>query len=341
MKRGGCSGFLLFALVVSLTVGFLYVINHPAQEKTGSILPQPLPPLKSGEMPPTTQSWYERAGPSDTQILQNQGCIEAQTVPGGFVILDWGQVDASTGTYGKDDFGYYYISDGGIANLVEHYIQGLWDCRTPSTSFAVAIGMSNYNICWCPHPDASNEQDSGWYKAGQSWGNTVNTIQQYIVNHGMAGQIVADGAFDSEAGWGKASESIAVVDGYNNVTKQLFFDFGDDEGITADIPGSEVYANATQWTLQNLWYVAYGAPDDLPVPEAYWQGQIDEWEALSVWGCQHEHGPLRIIISWTQTNINYVPQQAWTQLSAAIASNQCTAPMLSSLLLSSNIDYSQ
>lgn len=338
--KSGCSGFLLFALVVSLTVGTLFLINHPSQQKSGAILPGPVPTLAPGTPPPTTQSIYEFT--TDAQMMHKQGCQEDIVAPYGLIILDWGAPRyIGGGEYGAG----YWIPQGGsgvasdseIRDAVEAFIQGVWDCRQPTTNFAIGIGVSNNGSCWyCPNPDDPNETQSGWYHAGAGWGQMVNQVQQFVTSKGMGGQIVADAADDMEVEWATFAETKAFVDGYNAVTKQLLFDFGDDSGGT----------NPSPWTVDQVWYVAYGAADDLPLPEIYGYdygsiGQATGWEQVSQWACANKKGPMRIIGTMDEApeSPSLPIGDSWKLMYHDIASATCTSPMASSLILSTNINF--
>ena len=347
MKRSGCSGFFIFALVVSLTVGTLYIINHPQQQKLGAILPGPVPTLPPGTPPPTTQSIYEFT--DDPHILHSQGCQEDKVAPYGLVILDWAapQYVPGRNEYGTTPWGGPTLTDTDIGKLVESFIQGVWDCRQPTTNFAIGIGTSNSGSCaWCPDAVDPNETQSGWYHAGEAWGNMVNQVQQFITNKGMGGQMVADGADDMEddgpPDWTNFANTKTFVDGYNVATKQLLFDFGDDTGGNTPVP---------PWTVDQIWYLAYGAPDDVPLPEIYGEGWAYGWEQVNQWACQNEHGPMRIIGTMDEAPLPYDAPgthstdpwlpigDSWKVMHQYISSDSCTSPMASSLTLSTNIDW--
>lgn len=354
-------------LIIGLVV--VVAVKMAPQQKTGPILPSPYPTPQPGIVPPVTLSWYEYT--TDAHTLQNQGCYAARGIvpqpntrnyphqgatiqniaTRGLIVLDWGQVDNSLGTPGTFDFGGQIVTDDQIAQAVENFIQGVWKCRTASTNFAIAIGLSNWGPCYCyPSGATPEEQNAGWYKSGQAWGQMVNRVEKYIQDNGMSGQLVADAADDLEedqnvypkdpdpnAHWGTAAHSVAFIDGYNQATNQLLFDFGDDEWIL-DYPTP----GHGDWVHQNLWYVAYGAKDDLPLPEIYWSGTDTAWEDLSKWACKNKGEPIRIIGVITEyPDGGWGPAYAWSRMYNAIVSDSCTAKMASSLLLATNINWAQ
>jgi hypothetical protein len=360
-SRNGCSAFSVVLIIILSVVAFhLYFPNGlptGGTDKNGSILPQPAPQLAPGAVPPTTQSIYMYT--IDPQTMHDLGCQEAKNFPYGLIILDWGAPYEFDGrNYGQvtwaDQFGRHQAaSDTQIGTIVESFIQGIWDCRTNATDFAVGIGLSNNGPCWgCPHPDDSDETKSDWYQSGKAWGTMVNAVEKFIIDHQMSGQIVADGADDIEIDdgweWGKypVAETRAFVDGYNAATKQLFFDFGDDSG------GSNLFQgeyDGVHWRAEDVWYVAYGAPDDLPLPEVYAPAQAFGWEQLSQWACgdqQAKNAPMRFVATMDEwpgkpNAEQYVSGEdpSWTTMRNDIASDSCTQPMASSLLFSTNINF--
>jgi hypothetical protein len=379
-KRGGgiiAVNLILMGFLTGLLFPNLFQ-SHPLNRKAeGNVLPFPLP--ASSGMPPVTESFYEgalfRPGlPGWTAQFALQGCTEArtsptqqvngQTVSGGLIILDWGQIDASLGPYGTYDFRGNIITNDQIAEAVKAFITSLWTCRTHRLDFDIAIGLSNYGPCFCNDPDDPIETQSGWYKAGVAWARLVNDVESFVVSHHMANELIVDGADDLEEGivfdpgwdqyksWGTAYHSIAFVDGYDSATDQLLYNFGDDEGISADIPGSENYNAAlnlwnqrmphggSDWTRQNLWYIAYGAKNVLPVPEIYYQPMATyDWEPLSIWACKNKGGPILFIAVINEYPFYHsaTPQDEWRYMTDALNSNACTRPMLAKLLFITHI----
>ena len=125
--------------------------------------------------------------------------------------------------------------------------------------------------------------------------------------------------------WANFKLTSSLVNGYNSVTRHLYFDFGDDS------PG--------WWTNEQVWYVAYGAPDDLPLPEIFYKADaVKDWEVLSVWACNHEGGPINFkgTISEFVSHTNSAAQ-AFTDMYNAEASNSCTARALSGMIFSTEI----
>jgi hypothetical protein len=113
------------------------------------------------------------------------------------------------------------------------------------------------------------------------------------------------------------------VNGYNSTSSRIYFDFGD------AAPG--------HWTNYQEWYIAYGARDNLPLPEIYYNADATyDWEALNLWACSHAGGPM-YIRGVMSTFIGNTPAQAWRAMYQAEASNSCTARTLPWLTFSTYI----
>ncbi len=268
--------------------------------------------------PAYTTSYYESSTSAGT--LQNQGCSAAQG-PSGVVVLDFGEPAYSGGVYGTKDFGGNFDSDDSVFHAVANFIYGAWNCHTSATNIAVAIGTSNYGG-WM-----GSYSTSAWYAAGQQWGNTVNNAQSYSVSNGYNSYIGVIGADDIEVEWASYSLTSNFVNGYNNTSSRAFFDYGDDSGGT----------NPAPWTAYQLWYVAWGAADDYPLPEIYYSADATEWENMSIWACNNEGGPMGFKGTMAEYPTGNTPSTAYTEMYNAEAGNSCTANALNYLIFSTNI----
>lgn len=264
--------------------------------------------------PAYTTSIYEST--TDIATLYNQGCSAAKGAPG-VIVLDWGQPVFLNGSYGTFDFGKIDVTVDDILHATANFAQGVWDCRTPQTNIALAVGESNNSY------DGLTLTDAAWYGDGQAWGTMVNQLQSFLVNQQYANVVGAYGAGDLETQWTNFQFTSDLVKGYNSASSQLYFDFGD------DAPG--------WWNNYQVWYVANGAPDDVPLPEVYSQALADEWEQLSIWACNNEGGPLYIKGAMAESAGDNTPDLAYEQMYNDEASNSCTAPALSWLIFSTNI----
>lgn len=246
--------------------------------------------------PGSTTSHYEST--TNATTLQNQGCSAAKG-PTGVVVLDFGEPqNLGGGVYGTYDFGDVTISDSDILHAAANFALGVWDCRT-SSKITIAIGTSNYG----------GSVSTG---AGVAWGNMVASVESYITNNGYTSVLGADGAIDAETEWNSYSTTSNFVNGYNSVNNgRWLWDYGD------DTPG--------YWTDQQVWYISYGAGDERPLPEIYYNADAtQDWAAVAQWACANGHsmffkGAMAEAVSGTNS-----PAQAYDDMYNALGTNSCT-----------------
>jgi hypothetical protein len=318
-------GSIAILVVLSVLIGISAISTHlsfasstpvrnPAKNNY-QILPKKLTP--HANVPANTVSLYEST--TNPVTMYNQGCSAAKGTPG-LVILDWGEpIYFGGNTYGTYDFGGHFDTDNDILHAIANYAQGVWYCRTRTTDIAIGIGLSNY------YSDYSMPlTTSAWYADGQQWGQMVNNVQSFISNNHYS-VVGANAAGDFEVEWVNFQLSSSWINGYNNATSHIFFDFGDDS------PG--------WWSNYDVWYIAYGAKDSLPLPEIYYDGNaVYDWEPLDIWACNNEGGPIYFkgIMSEYVSGTNS-PYQAFSDLYNAEASNSCTARDMSGMIFTTEM----
>lgn len=311
-------------IILSLLVGFGLLTRQAIHAATPNQTPprkatQQILPLKTSgarpyvAAPAYTISLYESTTNAGT--MYNQGCNAARGAPG-LIVLDWGQpVYMGNGVYGTYDFGGADVTDTDILHAVANFAQGVWNCRVSSTNIAVAIGESNYG-----------SYGGNLYADGQAWGNMVNSVQSFISSNGY-NVIGAYGAGDLETEWNSFSVTSAMVNGYNNTSSRAYFDFGD------DTPG--------YWTNYQVWYVAWGATDSLPLPEIYYTVDATyDWEPLDVWACNNEGGTMYFKGTMSENASGTdSPAQSFNDMYNALGSNGCTANGRSTMIFETQINY--
>lgn len=322
-------GLSLLACLSLLLTPFLHahaatISEHPSQSNKGTvqILPRPLTTnaarqssaaVPSVTAPAYTTSLYENT--TDSTTMYNQGCSAAHGAAG-LVVMDWGQPVSLSSGYGTYDFGGADVSDASILHAVANYVLGVWSCRTSTTDLAVAIGESNYG-----------SSTSNWYADGQAWGSMVNSVQSYISNNGYSNVVGAYGAGDLETEWNSYSVTSSMVNGYNNTSSRLYFDFGD------DTPG--------YWSDSQVWYVAWGAADSEPLPEIYYTADAtSDWESLDVWACNNEGGTMDFKGTMSENASGTdSPSQSFDDMYNALGANSCTAGGRGSMIFETRISY--
>ena len=245
-------------------------------------------------VPASTRSYYEST--TNLGILYSQGCSAAKG-PAGVVVLDFGE-PAYSGGYGTIDFGGHFDSDPAILHAAANFALGVWRCRR-SHFITVAIGTSNYG----GHVS---------YNAGAAWGNMVKSVEGYISKHKYNSAVGADGAIDAETEWNSFSVTSSFVNGYNHANnKRWLWDYGD------DTPG--------YWSNYQVWYVSYGAGNERPLPEIYYNADAtQDWAAVARWACStgrhmRFEGAMAEAVSGTNS-----PAAAFDALYNALGTNACT-----------------
>lgn len=310
--------FVSLSLLVCLSLLITPAAHAAPLSKQPKKATQQILPLKTANTihaaaPAYTISLYENT--TNATTMYNQGCNAAHG-PAGLIVLDWGQpVDLGGGTYGTYDFGGADVSDTSILHAVANFAQGVWNCRVSGTNLAVAIGESNYG-----------SSVSNWYADGQAWGNMVNSVQSFIANNNYT-VVGAYGAGDLETEWNSFSVTSSMVNGYNNTSSRLYFDFGD------DTPG--------YWTDYQVWYVAWGASASVPLPEIYYTADATyDWEPLDVWACNNEGGSMGFKGTMSENASGTdSPSQSFNDMYNALGSNSCTAGGRSSMIFETQINY--
>ncbi len=239
-----------------------------------------------GAPPTTTSSLYLNT--TNPTVLRQYGCTAGEQavtagVHQGLYILDFGQPQTWVGTGGPQigtrDYGGNFDTITMISNAAEAWIQGYRAC--------VPGGLRWWKV---PHAvlgvGTNNKLPGGGTtrQGGQAWAEMINALNLWARHHGDAFDVQVAGASDMETGWNSPTNTIAWVNGYNQVAKaslgSVLYDFGDDAGGLN--PGGG-------WTAYDVWYIANGAKLDLPIPEIYYPADASlDWAPLSAWALVHE-----------------------------------------------------
>jgi hypothetical protein len=311
----------LFRLLSGLCLGLLFALGGTAfPQVTQAATSHPSRPLQPSP-PPYTTSIYETT--TNYTTLYNQGCSAGQSNEYGLIVLDFGEPDLHGTTYGTYDFGGNFDSDYAIGHAVANFARGFWNCSPSTAAVDIGIGTSNYNGV------GQYWTNSQWYTAGQMWAKVVNGVANYIVNSGFSSRVNADGADDIEVEWATPAQSESFVNGFASTVEShhYFYDYGDDSGGTN--PGNG-------WGAYDVWYCAYGAAPNYPVPEIYFNADATlDWEPLDQWAVANEGGPMYIIGVMTSYPYGNTPDEGWTDMWNALASDpntyQSTIPWLTNI----------
>ena len=190
-----------------------------------------------------------------------------------------------------------------------------------TTHLTVAIGTSNFG------PGVT-------YRHGRAWAEMVNEANEWAAGEGLTTLRFAGGN-DIELSWAGPRRTRAWVRGYDSVARWPFYDFGD----AAACPPRGRCMGA--WSLEDLWYVAWGARSARPLPQIYTPNGVmaEQWYRLSLYSYRVHGAPIRIAGVLSQRTacrqskdscrgMNNTPARAWAQLNRALNRDKRTAQPL-------------
>lgn len=301
--------------------------------------------------PPNTTSWYmNTSNPSGLPTdAYNMGCTlgthdkNTSGTQDNVVVLLFGQPGYSGG-YGTYVWGsrgggpYQFLSTSLIANTMEQFGKGYYICTGSDTSsqLYLAAGVNNYGSY------VTNAH-------GSAWATMTTTISPWITNNNYASQVKIRAAADIEPDFGSATNAIAWVNGYNaNYGSGLWlYNVGAASGcpITGTPTASSPCNN--YWTVDNVWYVSWGATPFYVIPEIYNTvgANAEQWYRISLYSALYKGGKISFPGTLTQyqacqqmggcSGVDNTPPQGWTQLFNSVGSDSRT--VLSSIRWSTDI----
>lgn len=161
------------------------------------------------------------------------------------------------------------VQNSTIVWLTQQYVLSYYAGSGTCPQLTIAMGTSNYDIC------GSSPYACTAAMAGRTWGDAVSVMQGWLTGNGYTAgvnHIKADGASDIQTaagGWSCAGDSRTWVDQFNayNTYSARMIDYGD------------AYTSPGCWSIQDVYYVAWGATYSWPLPEIYDTGgyQICTW----------------------------------------------------------------
>lgn len=273
--------------------------------------------------PPTDWSFYITSANTSTayNLGCNQGHFDAGHSPvvSSEVILDFGEQYYSDGSGGVLLLSGIQISNAQVQAVAEAFSRGYWICTgSDSTSTVyIGIGINNYG--------------NSTYASGVTWGNNVAAVQNYNQSQGFASQVAMFGANDIES-WCpnncvSPSAIMSWVNGFSSVPGSYkYFDFGSADGCPPYSSNNGGCNGA--WNQYDYWYLSWGAPAALAVPEIYYAVQAQQWAMISLYGAQYQsstiyfQGPLD---EYDLDNTTLTAPQAWSDMWNDLNSNSSTA----------------
>lgn len=245
----------------------------------------------------------------------------------------------SSGGYGANLFGYGPVTTTQVSNVIKQFALGYYTCTGSDhgSNLVIGAGTSNYQggTEFC---DTTTKATAH----GTAWSGMVRDLNQWAVSQGIYHQVQIFGANDIEVGWNSPAWSRAWIAGFEQVDKNFMLHFGDAAGCPyEDKPtwncGSSTYP---EWTLEDVWYVSYGAPSALPLPLIYLTTGVHakQWAYLSQYGVA-QHGYRMDFtgvftqwaacqqFSWCNTTDN-TPEAAYQQLNFELSKSSATAQFI-------------
>jgi hypothetical protein len=164
------------------------------------------------------------------------------------------------------------------------FIRGYYNCvsvHNPTASLTVGLGINSSKTNWLT------------FEHGREWAQMIERLNNRYSSWGSTIKVV--GAADFEPDWGNVTRVRQWADGYASVAYSKYYFYGSCTGcpteFTRDTSGyyvasyTPVLAAESDWTMDDVWYLAYGIRPAWPVPEIY---AIDgtlagQWQNLSFW----------------------------------------------------------
>ncbi|PKO12620.1 MAG: hypothetical protein CVU39_23330 [Chloroflexi bacterium HGW-Chloroflexi-10] len=293
--------------------------------------PTPIPPA-----PPTVFSTTRYMTSITNVDSYNFGCLAGQrdlALPGkqdSLIILAYGQPWGQNGEYGVWYYRGTFANTTQIGNSAKQYAKGYWDCsgNDNTSTVEIAIGTSNYasyynGVCtsgsWFCTTDRA-------YNHGKEWALMVKDVYNWVISQGYASQISVAGGNDIEFLWNKANITKSWVEGFDDYDQGVykFYNFGSCDACP--YVGSTWHPPANNWSMEDAYYVAWGAAPVHPVPEIYsiTGKNAKEWAYLSYWGTQNNRVAIQFPATLTQwqacqqvggcTGSDNKPLTGWQQL---------------------------
>ena len=304
-------------------VAFVPVITQTITDTSNLTQTRYLPLLQNGHV--AVNSSYSRyVSVLDPQQQRKLGCASGQNNERGTIVLAFGQ--PSQVGFGYGTFIYDYLSLAStqqIAEAAKGFIRGYALCSTGESEMNIVVGTSNYK----------GETNSNH---GRAWAGMINDLHTWLSTSAEAKdwspRISVSGGSDIEPSWNSAANSRAWVDGYATTAIRPMYNFGSCDGCpTANNPSA---TPNNSWTLEDIWYVSYGARFAQAFPEIYARSGINarQWQYVSLYAATQHGARIQFAGLLTQyqacqdrdpsgcraDGLDNTPQQAWEQLQTTL-----------------------
>jgi len=262
----------------------------------------PLPTLTAPPAPPAALSRYMSTANIDSTNYnelynlgrKRGGCDDSPTParPNSFLILAFGYPwDNHTPTSAASSYGVGLYGSGRVTvrlDVLESnlfgFVRGYYNCvsiHNPSASLTVGLGINS-------------SDDPSWltFEHGRQWAQMVYRLNNQHAAWQSTIKVV--GAADFEPDWKHVASVRQWAEGYASVTSSQYYFYGACSGcpaVTRDASGNYI-ANYTpvlvaesDWTMDDVWYLAYGIRPAYPLPEIYETSGVHarQWQNIVLW----------------------------------------------------------
>jgi hypothetical protein len=239
------------------------------------------PPITTA--PPYTTSYYiterDRVGMNTFGCDQGKKDLNLPGTQDSIVILDFFGPKERVGAggikeYGLSLFDYDFVPMSEVADYVEQYAKGYYDCLGTDTGSHLRIVIGT-----------NNSTGSVNYANGSAFGQLVNDVASWIINQGYSSQIDVAGGNDMELDYNTPSATKDWVDGYASTSTRYLYNYGDSGGCKEYGQTSAPRSCNHGWTQQDIWYISWSSPAAWPLPEIYNTvgSQSRQWQQISLY----------------------------------------------------------
>lgn len=239
------------------------------------------------------------------------------------------------GDYGANLFGYGPASLDHIQTAIIHFAAGYYLCTGADKDSNLIIGVGTSNYLGGTEPC---ETEAKAKAHGAAWSGMVSEINQWLVDYGIFHQVQAFGANDMELDWNSPGWTRAWIAGFEQVSGNFLLHFGDAAGCPYE--DNPHWGCQDNWTIEDVWYISYGAPSALPLPLIYLTNGVHakQWAFLSQYSFD-QHGYRMdftgVFTQWMACQqfgncsaIDNTPEEAYQQLSFELGKSPATAQNL-------------
>lgn len=295
---------------------------------------------QSGTPPPASKSFYMfTTDPSAAYQLGFNQATALGAFPFGLVtVLAFGRPDFQGGQHGSRLFNNTFAPISAIETAAKQYINGYFvgGGGNPLYDIRLGIGTSNCRPGCADPPCLAGTNVN--FNHGQAWGQMVDRVRQWILSTGFGFFSDATGAIDIEGCWNSPANTRSWINGYNTAPISYLYNFGSCDGCPwIAIPGCTTSTfgggQPNGWTLEDLWWVSWGAAASLPLPQIYRTDCVNaaQWQNVSLHGVNVHQDRMTFDGAFTQfansnmSSATNTPAEGWQDLFIAIESRPETS----------------